>query len=103
MGNKMTTKFHRLANARRAVRYICCPRKNRMCYFTGDCKENEDIKPSLPIDIRKRDFAVYVGSERSRFVNNESIQNERRISAINKWKTGISFSISKTGNALNFV
>ena len=64
----MTTKFHRLANARRAVRYICCPRKNRMCYFTGDCKENKDIKASLPIDIRKGHFAVYVGSECSRFI-----------------------------------
>jgi hypothetical protein len=77
MGNKiaqvmflrnLTRKFHRLSNANKAVGYTCFPRKNRMRYFTGDCNECEDINDSLPIDIRKGHFAVYVGSERSRFI-----------------------------------
>ena len=74
MGNKIvllrkiSTKFHRFASARKAVSYTCCPRKKRMSSSTRGCNEYGDINASFPVGIRKGHFAVYVGSERSRFI-----------------------------------
>nr|ABK22919.1 unknown [Picea sitchensis] len=65
---KIMSKFQRLANARKAVRYAFSAKKKRMLYFGGDCNEYELIDTSLPMDVPKGHFSVYVGSERSRFI-----------------------------------
>lgn len=62
------SKIQRIASARKAVRYAFYARKKKMLYFGGNCNEYELIDASLPMDVPKGHFSVYVGSERSRFI-----------------------------------
>jgi len=66
---KIMSLFQRLANARKSGGYACSASSNkRRPIFTGNCQENELINAILPIDVPRGHFAVYVGSQRSRFI-----------------------------------
>lgn len=74
MGNKMAQvaflrKILSMFQRRKAVGYAFSDSKRRRRICRGDCEEDELINGiQLPIDIPRGHFAVYVGSERSRFI-----------------------------------